>query len=204
MKQPSAELERRLIGRGYNRIVGIDEVGRGALAGPVVAACLEFNRSFSQLPKINDSKLLSPGRREEIFDWLAGQDFCYGLGVVAQQVIDAIGIFPAVKLAMKQAIENLAEQPEYLLIDALELEDFPKIPQQGIIKGDQKIWSIAAASIIAKVSRDRIMNHYHQSYQVYGFDRHKGYGTEFHRKMIAKHGISPIHRKSYRLTGAVD
>lgn len=189
--------EKQLIGHGYNFVAGLDEAGRGSWAGPVVAACLIFDLKipWEKLLKINDSKLLTIKIREKAFGWLI-QNFQYGLGVVSPKLIDSIGIVPATKMAMKQAVENLSVQPDYLLIDAVKLSEIT-IPQENIIKGDRKIWSIAAASIIAKVARDKIMTEEHEKFPQYGFDRHKGYGTRLHYQMLCEHGICEIHRKSY-------
>ncbi|MFA4872019.1 MAG: ribonuclease HII [Patescibacteria group bacterium] len=190
--------EKQLINDGYNFIAGLDEAGRGSWAGPVVAACLIFDLKIplEKLLKINDSKLLTMNMREKAFDWLI-QNFQYGLGVVSHKLIDSLGIVPATKMAMKQAVENLSVQPDYLLIDAVKLSEIT-IPQENIIKGDRKIWSIAAASIVAKVARDKIMAEEHEKFPQYGFDKHKGYGTRLHYKMLCKHGICEIHRKSYK------
>ena len=191
--------EKQLIGHGYNFIAGLDEAGRGSWAGPVVAACLIFDLKISlkRIFIINDSKLLTGKMREKSFGWLT-ENFQYGLGVVSPKLIDSIGIVPATKMAMKQAIENLLSvQPDYLLIDAVKLSKIT-IPQENIIKGDRKIWSIAAASIIAKVARDKIMAEEHEKFPQYGFDRHKGYGTRLHYQMLCEHGICEIHRRSYK------
>jgi len=190
--------EQQLILNGYQYIGGIDEAGRGSWAGPVVAACLIFDLKIplEKLLKINDSKLLTIKIRERAFGWLI-QNFQYGLGVVSPKLIDSVGIVPATKMAMKQAVENLSVQPDYLLIDAVKLSEIT-IPQENIIKGDRKIWSIAAASIIAKVARDKIMAEEHEKFPQYGFDRHKGYGTRLHYQMLCEHGICEIHRRSYK------
>ncbi len=194
---PNRDWEKALLENGYLNIVGLDEAGRGAWAGPVVAACLrfEFKNKKRGLPDINDSKLLTAECRKKIFSWLT-DNFDFGIGVVANELIDAIGIVKATKLAMEQAIGQLNNPPDYLLIDALRLEN--KIKQDNIIKGDSRIWSIAAASIIAKVARDRIMDCYHEKYSEYGFNQHKGYGTRKHWENIQKAGICPLHRRSYQ------
>ena len=189
--------ERQLIFNGYQYIAGLDEVGRGSWAGPVVAACLifDFKIPLKRIFIINDSKLLTGKMREKTFGWLT-ENFQYGLGVVSPKLIDSIGIVAATKMAMKQAREKLSVQPDYLLIDAVKLSE-TMIPQENIIKGDRKIWSIAAASIIAKVARDKIMAEEHEKFPQYGFDKHKGYGTRLHYQMLCEHGICEIHRKSY-------
>lgn len=187
---------------GYSLVGGIDEAGRGAWAGPVVAACLVFDLDKIKQDKvlsniINDSKKLTPKKRLECAQWLR-KNFSHGVGVVASEVIDAIGIVPATKLAMKQAVENLPNQPHYLLIDAVSLKQEICLPQENVIKADEKIWSVAAASIIAKVTRDELMNYYHKIYGQYDFENHKGYGTGKHLASLKEYGICPIHRQSYR------
>lgn len=196
MRPPQPQREKDLKAQGFSFIAGIDEVGRGAWAGPVVAACLLFNFDCQKkLPPVHDSKLLSQKKREEFATWLM-INFSYGLGVVASQKIDELGILNATKLAMQRAVANLKIAPDYLLIDAVKLPAL-KIQQENIIKGDQKIWSIAAASIIAKVFRDRLMRFYHRAFPLYGFDQHKGYGTSYHQTMIDRHGPCRLHRQSY-------
>ena len=196
MIYPSAKLEKELLANGYKSIAGLDEAGRGSWAGPVVAAAIIYDPLLKKIPGIRDSKLVTALGREKIFRQLAG-DFDFGIGVVASEIIDASGIVAAIKLAMEQAIAGLKEPPQYLLIDALRLENSHQ-PQQGIISGDRKILTIAAASIIAKVARDRIMDYYHEEFPQYGFGDHKGYGTAAHRAAIGKYGASRIHRFSYR------
>lgn len=198
MKHPNSQTEKSLLSQGYRHVVGLDEAGRGAWAGPVVAAGLRFEaKRQAKGFKIQDSKLLTPAQRERSFEFLTA-NFDYGIGVVAAEIIDAIGIVAATKLAMAQALAHLAQPADYLLIDALRLDDWSNIPQSNLIRGDQKIWSIAAASIIAKVARDRIMNNYHRSYRLYHFNQNKGYGTRFHLTVIRAHGPSPLHRFSYQ------
>ncbi|MFA5048030.1 MAG: ribonuclease HII [Patescibacteria group bacterium] len=181
--------------QGYRRVVGIDEAGRGSWAGPVVAACLLFDPSIKRLPGISDSKLLTAKQRDNFFVWLAGS-FSYGVGIISSKIIDKHGIVAATKLAMAEAVNKLKIKPDFLLIDAVKL-DIVEVEQKSLIRGDQKVWSIAAASIIAKVIRDRLMTDYGKQYENYGFDRHKGYGTKLHQDKLAERGICPIHRKSY-------
>lgn len=189
--------EKQLLKNGYQNIIGLDEAGRGAWAGPVVAACLKFGCQVKLIGGVNDSKLLNRQGREKMFAWLTN-NFDYGIGVVSHELIDLIGIVAAVKLAMKQAIENLSAAPDYLFTDAIRFEDVFDVSQENIIKGDRKIWTIAGASIIAKVTRDKIMDYYHNLFTDYGFNQHKGYGTTRHYKMICRYGICRIHRKSYQ------
>ncbi|MFA5029876.1 MAG: ribonuclease HII [Patescibacteria group bacterium] len=198
MSLPNFKLEKELVQNGYNNIIGLDEVGRGAWAGPVVAAAVSFSaKAETTKLAVNDSKLLSAQERERIFSWLI-ENFAYGVGVVSPKLVDHFGIVAATKLAMSQAVANLPASPDYLLIDALTLESLASISQRGIIKGDRKVWTIAAASIVAKVTRDRIMDYYHQIYECYGFNRHKGYGTKLHQAMLLEYGSCGLHRQSFR------
>lgn len=176
-------------------IGGIDEAGRGPLAGPVVAACVILPSNLI-IEGINDSKKISPKKREEIYSIIMDKAISVGVGIVDNDIIDTINIFQATKLAMLRALDEMEKKPEYLLIDALTLDDI-NIRQKAIIKGDSKSISIAAASIIAKVTRDRIIDEYDEVYPGYGFKNHKGYGTKEHYQGIEKHGITPIHRKSF-------
>lgn len=196
MKYPNFSEERQLWKKGYEIVVGIDEAGRGPLAGPVVAGAI-FVKSKSKilLKGINDSKKLSEKQREYYYKILINhKDIKWGIGIVSEKMIDKINILEATKLAMQKAFEKL--NPAILLIDG-NMELNIDLPQKSIIKGDQKVFSIAAASIIAKVTRDRLMQKYHKKYPNYGFDKHKGYGTALHFKMIEKYGPCEIHRKSF-------
>ena len=178
----------------YFVIAGIDEAGRGCLAGPVVAACVSFKEHVF-IKGIRDSKELSSEERESLFEEIIKYAHV-GIGIIDVNLIDRINILEATRLAMIQAFKNLGKNVDILLIDAVELPDI-KIPQKSIIKGDQKSASIAAASIIAKVTRDRIMCDYHKLYSDYGFNKHKGYATKEHLSALRKFGPSPIHRKSF-------
>ncbi len=180
-------------------IVGIDEVGRGPLAGPVVACAFFSENKFAR--KIKDSKQLTPKQREECYDLFSkNPKIKWGVGKVSEKMIDKINILQATKLAMIKAVEDLQNKLEnkidFLMIDGnfgIDLD----IPQESIIKGDEKVSLIAAASIIAKVTRDRLMLNYHKEYPQYCFDRHKGYSTALHRQKIKEHGFCPIHRKTF-------
>lgn len=186
--------ERALRQRGYQRIAGVDEVGRGPLAGPVYACAVVIPQDFD-LPDIRDSKKLSARKRERLA--AAIQERCdYALGVVEAPIIDEVNILEATKRAMKEALEGLAEPPDCVLIDALEIPGIPW-PQEGIVHGDASSVSIAAASIVAKVARDALMLRYDELYPGYGFAQHKGYGTKAHREAIIELGPSPIHRRSF-------
>ncbi len=187
--------EKQLRQRGFNCIAGIDEAGRGPLAGPVVTAAVILPPDYRN-SEINDSKQLTPLQREKLFVDIKNAALSYAVGVVSPKEIDEIGILNATKLAMRQAVSRLDPQPDFILIDAVSI-NLDGIPQMAIIKGDEKIFSIAAASILAKVTRDRLMMKYHQKFPEYGFDQHMGYGTEVHLKAILKHGPSPIHRMTF-------
>jgi ribonuclease HII len=181
---------------GYRQIAGVDEAGRGPLAGPVVASAVILPRDFPD-DQVADSKKLTPAQRERLYEIIYHHALTVGIGIVDAGEIDRINILRASLLAMAMAVENLCPQPDYLLIDGT----FPvclEIPQHPIPKGDALSISIAAASIIAKVTRDRLMNAYHLYYPQFGFFRHKGYPTKDHREAIRIHGCSPIHRRSFR------
>lgn len=182
-------------------IAGLDEAGRGALAGPVVAGAvilpLEKPELLQQLHQVNDSKQLKPALRERLFEVIIENAVCYGIGAVEAPDIDSMGIISATKLAMRRALSQLDPQAQFLLIDGrIVLKSLP-LPQQALIRGDSKSLTIASASILAKVTRDRIMVEMDSQYPEYGFSRHKGYGTLFHRLALAKHGPSPEHRYSF-------
>ena len=178
-------------------IVGVDEAGRGPLAGPVVAAAVIFARTYIN-KEINDSKQLSERRREELFKAIQDNALAIGVGIVDAETIDRINIYEATKVAMKEAIKNLNHDYDLILTDAMKLEG-QKVPVIDIIKGDAKALPIAAASIIAKVTRDHMMNELAKQYPQYGFDVHKGYGTKKHMDAIKKYGpIKSVHRFSYK------
>ena len=186
--------EKELYAEGINLIAGVDEVGRGPLAGPVVAAAVILPKDC-KIKGLNDSKKIPKKKHEEIFQVVKENALAIGIGVMDNHVIDQVNIYEATKLAMKEAIAQLQLKPEHLLIDAMEL-DLP-ISQTSIIKGDANSLSIAAASIIAKVTRDNLMNHYDQEFPGYDFNHNAGYGTAKHLESISKLGITPIHRTSF-------
>jgi ribonuclease HII len=192
---PNLDEEDKLKSQGYELIAGIDEVGRGALAGPVVASAviLPYPANLPWFGLVRDSKELNSKKRESLFDLINKEAIAVGIGIVPTQVIDSMNIFKATKLAMMQAVEKLSIQPSFLLIDRLGLSQCP-IPQRGITRGDKLCLSIACASIIAKVTRDRIMEELDIIYPGYGFAQHKGYGTRKHIFCLQKLGPSPIHR----------
>jgi ribonuclease HII len=192
---PNLDQEKELSWQGYELIAGIDEVGRGALAGPVVAAAviLPHSTNLPWFELVRDSKELNSSKRESLFELINREAAAVGIGIVPPQVIDSINILKATKLAMMQAVEKLPEQPSFLIIDRVTLPQCP-IPQRGITRGDKLCLSIACASIIAKVTRDRMMQEFDQTYPGYGFAQHKGYGTGRHLSCLQELGPSPIHR----------
>ncbi len=176
-------------------IAGVDEVGRGPLAGPVVAAAVILPADFDVIG-VNDSKKLSEKRREELYRIILEKAVAWSIGMKDNQVIDRINILEATKEAMSDAVRQLDPKPNHVLIDALTLPDVD-IPQTGIIRGDSESVSVAAASIVAKVTRDRMMVRYHEIYPQYAFDRNKGYGTKAHYAGIEEAGLCPIHRRTF-------
>lgn len=180
---------------GYNMVAGVDEAGRGPLAGPVVAASVILPRDVF-IEGLNDSKKLSAQQRERLYDVIIEKAVAYEIGIADEKCIDEINILNATKRAMEKAINNLKPQPEIILIDAVSLENI-KIKQTAIIKGDSLSVSIAAASVIAKVTRDRLIDRMDSMYPQYGFLKHKGYGTKEHIEAIKRYGICPIHRVSF-------
>lgn len=186
--------EKRAWSYGKKMIAGIDEVGRGPLAGPVVAAAVILPEDFNIIG-INDSKQLSLAKREELFDIIQSEALAIGIGIKDSLIIDKVNIYEASKLAMVEAVEKLQHQPDHLLVDAMTLPF--SIPQESIIKGDANSVSIAAASIIAKVTRDRMMEEYDTLYPGYGFSKNSGYGTKEHLIGLDTLGVTPIHRHSF-------
>jgi len=231
MKYPNFEEEKKLWKQGSKNVAGLDEAGRGPLAGPVVAAAVCFKNSNDQIPmtnkiinpksqksfghwtlgfeilEINDSKQLSPKKREHLYDIITTHpNIEWGIGIVSERIIDKINILEATKLAMQKAIcdanmrmhtNNTNKKIDFLLLDG-NFKIKSNVPQKSIIKGDQKVISISAASVIAKVTRDKIMGRYDKKYPQYGFSNHKGYPTKLHVKMLKEFGFCPIHRKSFR------
>lgn len=197
---PDFSVETEIASGARLLIAGVDEVGRGTLAGPVVAgAAILPGPVPSEYAKIvNDSKKLSADQRQRSYTWLIDWCLSYGVGACTADEIDAMGIVPATKLAMSRAIAELEPQPDHLIIDAVELSSVA-IPQTAIIRADSRSQSVAAASIIAKVTRDKLMaNVFDTEYPGYGFAAHKGYGTAFHMNALKELGASPIHRRSFK------
>ncbi len=180
---------------GYKVIAGLDEAGRGPLIGPVVAASVVLPEDMD-ITGIDDSKKLSETQREALYERIISQAVAYGVGVASHEEIDMINILNATKLAMKRAIEAMTVSPDYLLIDAVKLNEI-SIAQESLIKGDSRSVSIAAASIIAKVTRDRMLKEMDKKYPMYGLASHKGYGTDQHYQAIRQYGILPEHRRSF-------
>ena len=199
LRRPEIEL----MDKGYSLIAGVDEVGRGPLAGPVVAAACIFDRDVD-IVGIDDSKKLSEKKREQFFDEIKDKALAYGIGEASCEVIDEINILEATKLAMKRAIDEADKMLEsqgrdriqIVIFDAVKINDLKK-EQMSVIKGDQTYFSVAAASILAKVTRDNLMKEYDKVYPEYGFASNKGYGTKAHYEGIKKAGITEIHRKSF-------
>ncbi len=184
---------------GHRLVAGLDEAGRGPLAGPVIAAAVVLPRRCL-LAGLNDSKQLTEAERERLYDEILQRALGVGVGQASEREIDAMNILEATRLAMGRAIQALPSVPDYLLLDALELPAV-HLPQRAIIKGDALSVSIAAASVVAKVTRDRLMGGYHRQYPQYNFQAHKGYGTAEHLRMLAVHGPCAIHRRSFRPVG---
>ena len=189
------EYENRLRHQGYINIAGIDEAGRGPLAGPVVAACVIMDLD-NLVEGVDDSKKLSHKKRAALLDEIIEKAIAYGIGIVDIDVIEEINIYQATKIAMKRACENMKTNPEYVLVDAMKDLDLP-YPQEVIIKGDSISYSIGAASIIAKETRDNLMIAYDKIYPEYGFSQHKGYGTKQHVQALKQYGACKIHRLSF-------
>jgi len=216
MKFPNFNEEKKLWKKGYNIVVGIDEAGRGPLAGPVVAASFAIkNFQFSKFnfqsifndkifKQVRDSKKLSEKQRDKIYNILTNhKDVEWGVGIVSEKIIDKINILEATKLAMQKSVKNLDSRfrgndagVDFLLLDG-NFKINSTVLQKPIVRGDQKVFSISAASIIAKVTRDRLMQKYHKKYPQYGFDKHKGYGTASHFASLEKFGPCKIHRKTF-------
>lgn len=189
-------IENEIYNTGVKTICGIDEAGRGPLAGPVVVAAVIMPKD-SFIEGVNDSKKVSEKRRETLYEQITNEAIAWGVGIIDQKEIDEINILNATKKGLTTAIKELAVKPDRIIVDALDKIDTLGIPYTPIIKGDAKCYSIAAASIIAKVTRDRIMRHWDEIYPMYGFEKHKGYGTAMHMQAIREYGLCPLHRRSF-------
>jgi ribonuclease HII len=188
--------EKKLIDQGFNLIAGVDEVGRGSLAGPIAAAAVIIDAGKVHLLKeVKDSKLLTEGKRERLFELITGSAICFNTALLSHEFIDDKGLTSANKTVIKNAVSGLDVKPDYILCDAFDV-DF-NLPALGLIKGDRISLSIAAASIIAKVTRDRLMVKIHSRYPQYKFHENKGYSSDAHWKALREHGPSPVHRLSF-------
>ena len=194
--QELKKIEKSLYEQGLKSICGIDEAGRGPLAGPVVVASV-IMKPDSMIEGVNDSKKVSEKKREVLYDQIIDEAIAWGVGIVDHKEIDRINILNATKVAVTDAIKKLKRRPDRILVDALTGIDTLGIPYTPIVKGDANCYSIAAASIIAKVTRDRIMRQWDEVYPQYGFEKHKGYGTSQHIAAIKEYGLCPIHRRSF-------
>ena len=189
------EIENSLYSETVQLICGVDEAGRGPLAGPVCAAAVILPRDL-QIPGLTDSKKLTDKKRRELFPVIQGQAVAYGIGLASEQEIDEINILQATFLAMRRALDQLSVRPDLALIDGNRETDFG-LPVKTVVKGDSLSANIAAASILAKVTRDNIMIQLSEQYPEYGFEIHKGYGTKAHYAALTEHGASPVHRRSF-------
>ena len=188
--------EKEYISQGYTNICGVDEAGRGPLAGPVCAAAVIFPEGVT-VEGVNDSKKLSPKKRDELFDKIKENALAYHIAFASVDEIEKINILNAAMLAMKRAVEGLSVKADFILVDGNKTPYFNNIPCAAIVKGDAKSHSIAAASILAKVTRDRLMEDFAKKYPEYGFEQHKGYGTKLHREKLLQYGMCEIHRPSF-------
>ena len=189
-------MEKELYNKGFEYICGIDEAGRGPLAGPVVVAGVIMPKD-SMIEGVNDSKKVSEKKREKLYDVILEEALSYSVAIIGQDVIDEINILNATKQGVTKVVEELDVKPNLILVDALTHINTKGIPYDSIIKGDAKCYNIAAASIIAKVTRDRIMREWDEIYPQYGFINHKGYGTAKHIEALKEYGPCPIHRKTF-------
>jgi ribonuclease HII len=197
MRGAMFQFEERAYRQGWKIIAGVDEAGRGPLAGPVVAAAVVLPKKFSH-ETLNDSKQLTAAHRDELFTFLTTHPgIRYGVGIGSVELIDKINILQATHWAMLEALSKLDPQPDHVLVDGLRVPSI-KIPQNAIVKGDAKSWSIAAASVIAKVTRDRLMTEMHAQYPQYNFARHKGYATAEHLEALRCWGPCVLHRRTFR------
>lgn len=190
------KIEKDLYEKGFQKICGIDEAGRGPLAGPVVVAGV-IMPSESMIEGVNDSKKVSEKRREKLYEQIKEEAISYSVAIIDKDVIDEINILNATKKGVTEVVEGLKIKPDLILVDALTNIDTKQIPYDSIIKGDAKCYNIAAASILAKVTRDRIMRQWDEIYPQYGFLTHKGYGTAKHIAAIREYGLCPIHRRTF-------
>lgn len=199
MVYPTLKIEKKLWVQGFANIVGLDEVGRGCFAGPVVVGAVIFPKDVDLPEGIADSKLLTPEKRKQLESRIKNKALAWAIAEISVRDINKIGIGKATQMAFRKALRLCPLQVDFVLIDAFYVEHLDRKKQQPIQGGDKICASISAASIIAKVYRDELMEKLHQKYPNYGFDKHKGYGTKEHREAIKKHGLSRIHRTSFNL-----
>ena len=197
MPAAGLDIERALWSRGYHRVIGVDEAGRGPLAGPVVAAGVILNPDTAECLDVDDSKKLSEPRRQDLFETIISVSINHQIEVIGNIEIDELNILNATLRGMQQAVEALESVPDHALIDGNRLPKL-SLPTQVVAKGDQKSKSIAAASILAKVTRDKIMVGFAQKYPQWEFSKHKGYPTKRHKELLQQYGTTPIHRKTFR------
>ncbi len=199
MITPTLDIETELWSAGYNFIAGLDEVGRGSFAGPVVVGAVIFSPNVKLPDGIRDSKLVTPKKRKELSKQIQELALCFALGQSSVEMINKVGIGKATQIAFYNAVKSLIKIPDYLLIDAFFINNIDKNMQKPVKDGDKICMSIAAASIVAKVYRDELMEKLSEQYPQYGFAKHKGYGTHEHREAIKAHGLSDMHRTSFNL-----
>ncbi len=200
MTYPTFQEEQLLWNQGYQHIAGVDEVGRGCFAGPVVTAAVILPQHFTSPKPVNDSKKLSAKARTELAEVIKQQAIAFAIAEISVETINEVGIGKATQQAFKKSIDMLSRKPDHILIDAFYIDELPKSNQKPIIHGDCLSISIAAASIIAKVYRDELMQKLHKKYEAYDFATNKGYGTKKHRDAIGKYGLCELHRKSFDLS----
>lgn len=199
MTYPTLNIEKQLWNLGHTHICGLDEVGRGCFAGPVVVGAVIFPDGVILPEGLADSKLLKPRQREKLELVIKNQALCWSVGEVSVPIINRVGIGKATQMAFRKAIKILPKSPDYILMDAFYIRHLNRKRQKAVKDGDTICASISAASIIAKVYRDRLMKKLHREYPQYGFAKHKGYGTKEHQEAIKKYGLTRIHRKSFNL-----
>ena len=197
MKMSFTAMEEQLYDQSFGSVCGVDEAGRGPLAGPVVAAAVIIPHDC-QLDGLDDSKKLSPVRRQQLFDEIVDKDLICSVGIIDHECIDRINILQASLMAMRKAVMDLKQSPDFLLIDGIYTIPNVTFPQYAVVKGDSRCRAIAAASIVAKVTRDRIMDKYEALYPSFSFAQHKGYPTAKHMEELREHGPTEIHRRSFR------
>ncbi len=199
MVTPTLDFEKPLWNDGFYYVCGIDEVGRGSFAGPVVVGAVIFPKDINLIEGVKDSKLLKPRNREKLAEEIKKHALSYAVAEISVSVINKVGIGKATQIGFRKVIKLLDKTPDFVLMDAFYIKHYKRKRQKAIIKGDQKSFSIAAASIIAKVYRDKLMKKLHKNYPEYKWSKNKGYGTKDHQEAIKNHGLTRLHRKSFNL-----